>query len=75
MPKIDASIILDDSSKGELTGWDMAIRDAERRIRALKAALTLFKQRRDAGEPWPGTGTEKSPAQSGSQPRASGASD
>jgi hypothetical protein len=64
MPKLNASIVLDESPK-KLTGWEMAIKDAERRIRALKAALVLFKQRRDAGEPWPGT--VESPDQS-SQP-------
>lgn len=65
MPKSDASIILDEPPK-TITGWEMAMRDAERRIRFLQAALILFKQRRDAGEPWPGT--VESPDQSGSQP-------
>ena len=37
-----------------LTGWDKAIRDAERRIERLKAAVAVFKERRDAGEPFPG---------------------
>ena len=55
MSKSESSMILDETSNKHFTGWDMAVRDAERRIRALKAALALFKQRRDAGEPWPGT--------------------
>lgn len=44
----------------ELTGWDGAIYDAEQkisktkgRLAELKAALALFKERRDAGEPFP----------------------
>lgn len=54
MPKRNASIVLDETPK-TITGWDMAVRDAERRIRSLQAALVLFKKKRDAGEPWPGT--------------------
>lgn len=50
----DVSSVEPDDNLPKLTGWEMAIKDAERRIRALKAALVLFKQKRDAGEPWPG---------------------
>ena len=42
--------------------WEEAIYDAERRIqqarkqiRRLRGAIVVFKDRRDAGEPWPGT--------------------
>lgn len=53
-----------------LSGWDAAIYDAEQRIgkvksrlAELKAALSLFKERRDAGEPFPSEKREQSAAQ------------
>jgi len=44
------------------TGWEQAISDTEDaiertrvRLRELKATLRVFVDRRDSGEPWPGT--------------------
>jgi hypothetical protein len=35
------------------TKWDEAISDAKKRIKALKFTITVFRQRKKAGEPWP----------------------
>jgi hypothetical protein len=49
------------------TDWDTAIADAEalkaekeEQARGLAAAIRMFKRRRDAGEPWPGTAEAES---------------
>jgi hypothetical protein len=36
------------------TGWDEAISDARRKIRGLEFSIAVFRQRKKAGEPWPG---------------------
>jgi hypothetical protein len=41
--------------KENLSGWDKAIVDLERHLVRIKAALSHAKERRAAGEPWPGT--------------------
>jgi hypothetical protein len=48
-------------SPESLSGWDRAIYDTEQkisltkhRLTELKAALGLFRERRNSGEPWPG---------------------
>jgi hypothetical protein len=48
-----------------LTGWDRAIYDAEQKIQAtksylsrLKAARSLFKEKKESGEPFPGENPE-----------------
>lgn len=49
------------------TAWEQAILDTEaailrtrERLRGLKAALRVFKDRRESGEPWPGTSESES---------------
>jgi hypothetical protein len=36
------------------SGWDRAIRDAKKRIKDLQLSIEVFKERKMAGEPWPG---------------------
>lgn len=36
------------------TGWDRAIKDAKKRIKNLQLSIEVFKDRKRAGEPWPG---------------------
>jgi len=33
--------------------WDLAIADAQARIKLLKASIRIWRDRRDTGEPWP----------------------
>ena len=68
MYKENTRTILGDECKS-LSGWDKAIYDAEARIKAtkgrlseLKAALKLFKKKRDSGEPFPGEKSEQTEA-------------
>lgn len=51
----------------EEVGWDTAIRDTEEEIRrtkerlcGLRAALRVFKERKESGEPFPGEGESQS---------------
>jgi hypothetical protein len=36
------------------TKWDEAISDAKRKIRELNFTITVYKQRKKAGDRWPG---------------------
>jgi len=38
------------------SGWDEAIRDAKRKIKGLESTIRVFRERKRAGEPWPGEG-------------------
>jgi hypothetical protein len=65
MSKTNASTIFDNESKAH-NCWDAAIYDtevaiqkAELRLRKLKSALSVFKERREIGEPFPGQQTEQ----------------
>lgn len=47
--------------KHGLTGWDLAVQEAERQVEEasirlvrLKSALVICIERRDSGAPWPG---------------------
>lgn len=64
MCKEKARTILQEEGN-ELTGWDRAIYDAEQKIQAtksylsrLKVAHTLFKEKKESGEPFPGEASE-----------------
>lgn len=37
-----------------LNGWDRAIADAEKGIKRLQSAISVCRERKEAGEPWPG---------------------
>lgn len=41
-------------SKKEKTGWDKAIADAKERIKKLELSISVFQERKNAGDPWPG---------------------
>ena len=48
------------------TGWDLAVRDAERKVEAARLRLAemvsapvVCKERRDSGEPFPGESVEQ----------------
>jgi hypothetical protein len=69
MCKDNARTILQESSKS-LSGWDRAIYDAEQKIQAtksrltlLKASLSLFKEKKESGETFPGESSEQNEAQ------------
>ena len=51
-----------------LTGWDTAIEDAKKRIQKLQTVIEVCKEKKAAGEPWPGengyTVTEKAGTES-----------
>jgi hypothetical protein len=56
------------------TGWERVIQDTEEaiqrsrvRLRELKATLRVFEDRRDSGEPWPGTTQQVAPSLSQAQ--------
>ena len=36
-----------------ISGWDVAIRDAKRKIADLEFAILVFRKRKRAGESWP----------------------
>lgn len=36
-------------------GWDVAIKDAKERIEKLKTVIVVCKEKKAAGEPWPGS--------------------
>jgi hypothetical protein len=40
------------------SGWDEAISDAKRKIKGLQFSISIFRQRKRAGEPWPGGETQ-----------------
>jgi hypothetical protein len=35
------------------TKWDEAISDAKRKIKALESTITIYRERKKAGDPWP----------------------
>jgi hypothetical protein len=37
------------------SGWDQAIADARKKIEKLEFSIRVFKQRKEAGEQWPGS--------------------
>ena len=39
----------------ESTGWDAAIRDAKRHIERLRAVVAVCEEKKESGEPWPGS--------------------
>jgi len=40
--------------KGKIrTKWDEAISDANRKIKALEAAIAFYRKSKKAGDPWP----------------------
>jgi hypothetical protein len=43
------------SKKRDFTFWDQAISEAEDKIKKLRFTLRVYKQRRDRGDPWPGS--------------------
>jgi hypothetical protein len=36
------------------TGWDAAIKDAQRHIERLRGVIAVCEEKKIAGEPWPG---------------------
>jgi len=44
----------DRKSRQIVSGWDKAIADAKRGIERLKAAIEHCREKKAAGEPWPG---------------------
>jgi hypothetical protein len=40
--------------KPNRTKWDEAICDAKKRIRALQSTIAFYRQRKKAGDQWPG---------------------
>jgi len=36
------------------TKWDEAILDAKRRIKTLESTIVVYRERKKAGDPWPG---------------------
>ena len=43
-----------DGRKKNVSGWDIAIAEARRRIRDLKVTIKVYSERRKKKEPWPG---------------------
>jgi hypothetical protein len=39
----------------DVSDWDMAIADAEDRIKGLRKSIKIFQKHREAGDKWPGT--------------------
>jgi hypothetical protein len=37
----------------KVSGWDKAISDAEKKIKALRDSIAVFKARKESGEAWP----------------------
>lgn len=35
------------------SGWDEAISDAKKKIKGLQFSISVFRQRKKAGDPWP----------------------
>lgn len=74
MPKLDNEIELETEADYECTleierGWSLAIKQAEKgitqakeRIEKLERSIEVFKECRERGDPWPGSGV--SPASS-----------
>lgn len=42
------------TQKPQFAEWDQAIADVRKRIKELQFTLSVFEQRKNAGEPWPG---------------------
>ena len=49
------SIDISETANGlKAAGWDCAIKDCEKHIKKLQAAIRVFKKKKASGEPWPG---------------------
>ncbi len=46
----------DKKQRKSLSGWDKAIVDAQKGIERLKLAIETCREKKAAGEPWPGAG-------------------
>jgi hypothetical protein len=45
----------DKDQEKTLSKWDNAIQDAEKGIKRLERAIRICREKRAAGEPWPGS--------------------
>jgi hypothetical protein len=45
---------MQEKNRKKLSGWDQAISDAKTRIKGLKRAIETYRERKKAGDPWPG---------------------
>ena len=43
------------NTKCSTSGWDQMITDARERIKKLELSIKVFTQKKESGEPWPGT--------------------